>query len=85
MHIGTNVYIVEVEFQSEQKMLAESLDPAFTQKKKDVYHPGDCENDPSSFSHRFKVPPLGNTNIFSFSFPSLFFLLHFLITADFDY
>lgn len=40
LHIGTDVYIVEFKFSSEQKMLVESLGPALTQEGRMFTEPG---------------------------------------------
>lgn len=75
LHIGTDVYIVEFKFSSEQKMLVESLGPALTQERKDVYWARGKA--PSSISQHSKTPQWGSTSIFSSCFPFSFFLLHF--------
>lgn len=76
LHMGTNVYVVEVQFSSEQKMLVEGLGPALTQTRKDVYCTGDWENESRFLPRHLKMPWLGNTNIFLFQFPFSFCLLH---------
>lgn len=76
LHIGTDVYIVEFKFSSEQKMLVESLGPALTQEGRILLSQGERQ------STQFLITAFRNATVreherFLFQFPFSCFLLHF--------